>query len=283
MITVFTPTYNRAYIIGKLFESLKAQTVKNFEWLVINDGGSDDTSELFKRFMSEDNGFPIIYREVENGGKHRAINKAVQMAGGEGFFTVDSDDWLLPDAMEKAEKWFDMIADKEGYAAVSGFKGYSENDPIGGFGTFEGEFVDATYLERDKYNLMLDKAEIYKTEILKKYPFPEFEGEKFITEAVVWNSIGKDGYKIRWFNEVISIGEYLEDGLTKNANCRILASPLGYSYHLDILESIYGAGEVDVHRLKFYQALMSEYGQDEAFRIINMINLRKGRKKPAFD
>ncbi len=277
MITVFTPTYNRAYIIGKLFASLKAQTVRNFEWLVINDGGSDDTTELMKRFMSEDNGFPIIYREVENGGKHRAINKAVQMAGGEGFFTVDSDDWLLPDAMEKAEKWFKTIADKDDHAAVSGLKGYSESDPIGGFGTFEGEFVDATYLERDMYNLMLDKAEIYKTEILKKYPFPEFEGEKFITEATVWNSIGKDGYKIRWFNEVISIGEYLEDGLTKNANSRIFDSPLGYSYYLDILESILGTDEVDVHRLRFYQALITEKGQTEAFRIINMINTEKDK------
>ncbi len=272
MITIFTPTYNRAYIIGKLYDSLKSQTVKDFEWLVINDGGSDDTSGLFARFMSEDNGFDIVYREIPNGGKHRAINKAVRLARGEAFFTVDSDDWLLPDAVEKAISWFGTIADLPGYAAVSGLKGYAKDDPIGGYGTFEGEYVDATYLERDKYNLMYDKAEVYKTEVLKNYPFPEFEGENFITEATVWNMIGRDGLKIRWYNEVISLGEYLEDGLTRNANNRILANPLGYACHLNILESIYGGEEVDVHRLKFYQALMAHYGQDEALRIIRTIN-----------
>ena len=275
MITIFTPTYNRAYIIGELYESLKAQTSKEFEWIVINDGSTDDTAMLFKTWCAEDNGFPITYMEVPNGGKHRAINKAVQMARSDAFFIVDSDDHLLPVAVEKAAGWFASIADDPGFAGASGLRGYTEDEPIGGYGSFDGEYVDATNLEREKYGLLNDKAEIYKTEILKKYPFPEFEGENFITEAAIWQRIAKDGYKIRWFNEIIYICDYLEDGLTKNANERIISNPLGYSYYLAVLDSIYDSEEVNVARLRFYEALLRTYDEQTAFRIINTANKMK--------
>ena len=99
---------------------------------------------------------------------------------------------------------------------MSGLKGWiNKSGAVGGNGNGQ-EYIDAKNTERRKYNLLGDKAEIYKTEIMKKYPFPEFEGEKFLSEHVVWDSIAKDGYKIRWFNEVIYKCEYLEDGLTKS-------------------------------------------------------------------
>ena len=272
MITVFTTTYNRAYILEKLFYSLKDQTSKDFEWIVINDGSTDGTSELFESWCAQDNGFPIIYLEIPNGGKHRAINKGVKLAQSDAFFIVDSDDYLLPDAIEKAEQWFAQIADDPEFAGISGLRGFSEADPIGGYGSFEGEYVDATNLEREKYNLLNDKAEIYKTSILRKYPFPEFEGENFITEAVVWQQIAKEGYLIRWHNEVIYICDYLEDGLTKNANRRIMENPLGYAYYLAVLDSVYGAEKAGEARLNFYKALLKEYDQQKAFHLINIAN-----------
>ncbi len=275
MITVFTPVYNRAYIIGELYGSLKAQTSKDFEWIVINDGSTDDTAGLFEKWCREDNGFPIIYEEVPNGGKHRAINRAVRMSKGDAFFIVDSDDHLLPFAIEKADKWFSQIAGDPGFAGVSGLRGYSENDPIGGYGTFEGKYVDATNLERKQYGLLNDKAEIYKTEILKKYPFPEFEGENFITESIVWHSIAYDGYRIRWFNEIIYICDYLEDGLTKNIWNRIMSNPIGYSYYLALLDKVYSPEEVSISRLRFYEALLKTYDEQTAFRIINTANNMK--------
>lgn len=272
MVTVFTSTYNRAHTIEALYNSLKNQTIKDFEWIVINDGSVDNTSELFKRWCAEDNGFPIIYREVPNGGKHRAINKGVKIARSDAFFVVDSDDYLLPDAIKKAGQWFVQIADDPKFAGVSGLKGFSVLDPIGGFGSFDGEYIDASNLERKNYNLLNDKAEIYKASILKKYPFPEFEGENFITEAAIWQQIAKDGYLIRWYNEVIYICDYLDDGLTRNADKKIMENPLGYAYYLAVLESVHGDEEVEPARLQFYKALLHEYDQNQAFKIINIAN-----------
>ena len=99
-ITVFTPTYNRAYILENLYRSLQRQTCKTFEWLVVDDGSADNTKELFERWQQEDNFFPIRYVKQENGGKCRAINQGLKLADGELFFTVDSDDYLTDDALE---------------------------------------------------------------------------------------------------------------------------------------------------------------------------------------
>ena len=104
-ITVFTPTYNRGYIIENLYKSLQKQTFTDFEWLVVDDGSIDNTEELFDRWKKEDNNFNIRYYKKENGGKCRAINYALDKAKGELFFTVDSDDYLTNDALEKINKW----------------------------------------------------------------------------------------------------------------------------------------------------------------------------------
>ena len=99
-ITVFTPTYNRGYIIENLYQSLRRQSFRDFEWLVVDDGSGDSTAALFAHFQQEENFFPIRYIKTENGGKHRAINKGVSMAAGDLFFIVDSDDCLPEDALQ---------------------------------------------------------------------------------------------------------------------------------------------------------------------------------------
>ena len=213
-ITVFTPTYNRGYIIEKLYKSLQQQTSTDFEWLVIDDGSSDHTEELFNTWRSEKNPFAIRYYKTENGGKHRAINKATDLAKGELFFIVDSDDYLVDDALESIIKWDKSIENKESFCGISGNRGKNKAEFIGT--TFEGEYIDATSLERSQYNITGDKAEVFYTDILKRYKFDEIDGEKFITEATVWDRMANDGYKIRWFNKTIYICDYLEDGLTQN-------------------------------------------------------------------
>ena len=97
-ITVFTPTYNRAYILPKLYESLKKQTCMNFEWLIIDDGSTDDTSEVVKTFKTDK--FPILYYYKKNGGKHTAMNYSHPYINGDLLFIVDSDDVLTNDAIE---------------------------------------------------------------------------------------------------------------------------------------------------------------------------------------
>lgn len=229
MITVFTPTYNRAYIIDKLYKSLLNQSVKDFEWIVIDDGSTDNTEEYFNSICKNGNPFEIVYIKQKNGGKHRAINKAVQIAKGELFFIVDSDDYLMPNAIEKLTEWYKGLDSSKTWAGVSGARGYNPETPIGGIGG-KRRYVDAKNTEREKYNLLGDKAEAYFTDVLKKFPFPEFDGENFITEEVVWNAIAYDGYYVRWYKDIIYICNYLEDGLTKSGNSKNQNNPQGVLY-----------------------------------------------------
>ncbi len=217
-ITVFTPAYNRGYIIGKLYETLKRQTFTDFEWLVIDDGSTDNTEELFKGYLAENNSFPIRYYRVENGGKHRAINRAVQLTQGELFFTVDSDDHIPDNALEKIAlqaETAERSENKDKIAGLFGLKCHADGSIIGT--TFQGDWIDITMFEKEKYNIRGDKGEVFYTHILKQYPYPEFHGEKFSTESIVWDRISHDGYLYRFFNDNICICEYLEDGLTHQA------------------------------------------------------------------
>ena len=217
IITVFTPTYNRAHTILRLYNSLLRQTYKDFEWLVIDDGSTDNTGNLFSKLISEHK-LNIRYYKVENGGKHRAINKALGLAIGDIFFIVDSDDYLVDNALARIDHWFDTIEQEKergNFAGVAGLKGMSSTRSIGT--TFLGDYKDVRYAERTKYKILGDKAEAFYTDIIRKYRFPEFEGENFITESVVWAEIGNDGYLLRYFNEVIYICEYLQGGLTKSS------------------------------------------------------------------
>lgn len=229
-LTVFTPTYNRGYIIGKLYESLKSQTKKDFEWIVIDDGSTDNTELLFQNWIKEENEFKITYLKKKNGGKHRAINDALEIAKGELFFIVDSDDFLIYEAVEKIIAWEKDINNKNNYAGIAGNKGKNKETIIGE--TFLGNWIDATSLERNKYNIRGDKAEVFYTDVLRKFKFPVFEGENFITENVVWNRIAYEGYKIRWFNEVIYICDYLGDGLTQAGMNNFIKNPKGYALWL---------------------------------------------------
>lgn len=231
-ITVFTPTYNRGYIIENLYKSLQRQTFKDFEWLVVDDGSTDNTKELFEKWKKEDNYFNIRYYKKENGGKHRAVNYALKFINTPYVFIVDSDDTLTSDAIYNISTWINTI-DNEKIAAVSGLKGYDINTPMGDISFFRGKnYVDINNLDRDRLNMNFDMAEIYRTDILKKYPFPEYDGEKFITEGVVWDKIAYDGYTVRWFNKIIYICDYLDDGLTKAGRRIFIENPKGYSHYI---------------------------------------------------
>lgn len=227
MITVFTPTYNRAHLLLRLYESLKEQTSMDFEWLIVDDGSQDNTTDVLKNIIDKgETDFSIRYFRVENGGKHRAINYGVQKANGEAFFIVDSDDWLTKDSIKDINFYFNQIKNDNTFAGVAGLKA-SINDNSKQL-TFEGEFLDATSLERKRYGIFGEKAEVFKTDILKKYPFPEYLDEKFISEAIVWHKIAQDGLKLRWFNKTVYIFEYQEDGLSKNLYKKYQDSPIGY-------------------------------------------------------
>ncbi len=223
-ITVFTPTYNRAYILGNLYRSLQRQTYRDFEWLVVDDGSSDDTEELFQRWSREDNFFPIRYCKQENGGKCRAINRGLEQARGELFFTVDSDDYLTDDALEKVARWESELPKDGSYCGFAGNLGtapdVTPNKPL------PGDFFDGTAF--DRYGIVEgERASVFYTEIHRRYLYPEFPGEKFMTEAVTWNRMANDGYKMRFYNDIIWIYEYKEDGLTRSGYALFLNNPQG--------------------------------------------------------
>lgn len=223
-ITVFTPTYNRRDLIERLYQSLLKQTQNNFEWLVVDDGSTDDTEKYFNDIRSKQQPFPIRYIKQENGGKHRAINNGVKCASGELFFIVDSDDYLTENAIEKIGQWVETLDGSHKWAGVSGLKGFSKQENVGQRNP--EKFIDAKNTERDKYQLEGDKAEVYFTNVLRTYPFPEILGENFISEEVVWNAIARDGFYLRWYNEIIYICSYLEGGLTRD-NSKDQKNPQG--------------------------------------------------------
>lgn len=221
-MTIITPTYNRGYILKNAFNSLCRQSDREFEWIIVDDGSTDNTEEIVKGWMDKDVFFTIRYYKQKNGGKHRAVNKGVKEAKYDYALILDSDDYLSDDAVEKIHSWVKDVNDREDFAGVAGLRGWMNNDGcIGGAGK-DPYFTDCKNTERGKFNLLGDKAEVYKIDILRKYPFPEFEGENFLSEHVVWDRIAKDGYKLRWFNEIIYYCEYLSDGLTKSTSYKLV-------------------------------------------------------------
>lgn len=230
MLTVFTPTYNRAHTLPRLYESLLAQDCKDFEWLVIDDGSEDGTKALFDKWEAQDNGFPVRVFRVENGGKQRAINRAVELARGEYFFIVDSDDALTPDAVSFVLESFGSLPADPSFIGISGVRGDMQSVPLGGRPRFGGKpWVDASNLERPRYGLSCDMAEVFFTEKLKRYPFPVWPGETFTPEAVVWDRMALDGYKLRWFDKVIYRCAYLPGGLTDSTWRLLKENPMGYA------------------------------------------------------
>ncbi len=230
-ITILTPAYNRGYILPRLYRSLKHQMNQEFEWMIVNDGSDDNTDSLVSAWMKEAPPFPIHYIRTENGGKHRAVNRAVSQIHTPWTFIVDSDDWLLDDALKSVYEWIQTVESDALFGAVSGLRGYTAYERIGEYpsGISAGGYIDATNLQRRKLHLTGDKAEIYRTSLLRSYPFPEIAGETFIAEGVIWDQIAEDGYKIRWFNKIIYITDYLEDGLTRHIDSLRLRNFKGYT------------------------------------------------------
>lgn len=231
-ITLFTPTYNRAYIIEKLYRSLQRQTLKSFEWLVIDDGSDDNTAQLFDEWIQESNEFLIRYYKTRNGGKHRAVNYGLDLAKCDYFMVVDSDDSLTDDAIEKLCQWLKPIEHDNVLMGVVANKGYSVIETPNNY--FKDSFLDKSFLEMNVYEedgkkvLSGERAICFKTEFHRKYRYPEFHGEKFVTEAVAYNRMANDGFKMRFLNDIIYIYKYQVNGLSHSAGELYLRNPRGY-------------------------------------------------------
>ncbi|MBQ3323948.1 MAG: glycosyltransferase family 2 protein [Muribaculaceae bacterium] len=211
LITLFTPTYNRAHLLPRLYESLKSQTYKDFEWLIVDDGSNDGTEDVIKKYIEEDS-IQIRYIKQQNGGKHRAINRGVRESHSELFFIVDSDDKLPNDALERVIHYYNQVKGDNQFAGVCGLRYYFDGTQVGGEQPFD--VTDCSMLDiRQKHHIQGDMAEVLRTNVMREFPFPEIEGEYFCPEALVWNRISQK-YIMRYFHENIYECEYQPDGLT---------------------------------------------------------------------
>ena len=224
-MTIFTPTYNRGYIIGKLYESLLVQTCKDFCWMVVDDGSTDDTRSVIEGFIAEGK-LDITYLYQENGGKQRAHNTGVEACETELFFCVDSDDTLVPTAVEDVLDLWGRRGGDPNIAGIIAMRGRSETEPMG---TWFPEGLETTTMWDLYYKLHHkgDTALIYRTDILREYPYDVAPGEKFIAETYVYHRIDQR-YQLAVLPKIIWICEYLPDGYTAHVREVTRNNPIGY-------------------------------------------------------
>lgn len=224
LVTIFTPTYNRGYTLSKLYNSLLDQTNKNFTWLIVDDGSTDNTKELVDKWIEEDK-IKIEYIKQENQGKHIAHNTGVDNCKTELFFCIDSDDYLLENAVEDILKCRDKISGNNVSGIVS-LKITKSGQAVGTEMPHGIEYGSLSDLY-EKYRFKGDTALVFKTSILKKYKFPKIDGEKFVGEEYIYCQIDEK-YKLYVSPYKYYVCEYLEDGYTTNMFKIIANNPKGY-------------------------------------------------------
>lgn len=206
--TVFTPTFNRARTLRRLHDSLAAQTYRDFEWLIVDDGSTDDTADVVASFAGA--AFPIRCLRQANAGKHVAFNRGVREARGELFLNVDSDDALVPTALERLDHHWRQIPapERARFSAVTGLCADQHGRLVGV--RFPTDVLDSDSAEvYFRYRLFGERCGFQRTDVLRAHPFPEPEGVRFVPERVVWFAIAR-GYRTRYVNEVFRI-YYRED------------------------------------------------------------------------
>ena len=240
LISILTPTYNRGKLLLPLYESLKNLTFEDFEWLIVDDGSEDDTEQYALSWIAhniQNAEFPIRYIKKSNGGKHTAINRGVREANGELILILDSDDTLPADSLATIAQYYEQCKGYKDCAGVCGLMAHHDGQLIGTGFPKEPMYESALQFRyAEKGNVTGDLLEVYKTSVMREFPFPEIENEKFCPESLVWNRIANK-YKLFCFNKVIYYRDYLEGGLTsKIVRIRMnspIASTMTYAEMLD--------------------------------------------------
>lgn len=225
-LTVFTPTYNRAYVLKQCYDSLCRQTCKDFVWLIVDDGSSDNTKEIVDEWMANDNGFEIRYVYKENGGMHTGHNKAYELIDTELNVCIDSDDYMPDDAVELIVDFWNENRDSS-YSGIIALDVYKNGEVIGKELPDKKSTTLSGYYENGGQG---DKKLIYRTEVINKYPaYPEFEGEKFVPLDYKYLLADQD-YELLIMNKPVCVVEYMEDGSSKNMLRQYYRNPKGFAF-----------------------------------------------------
>jgi glycosyltransferase involved in cell wall biosynthesis len=233
--TILTATYNRAYILPKLYASLCDQTFREFEWVIVDDGSCDGTKELVASWKPF---FEIRYVWQPNRGKHTALNRGVPMAKGELIYAIDSDDYLLPDALEILNRRWNEIPEPRRLACLTGLCRRPD-------GSLISETLPSNPFDSFSYGLSLktwkgDRTGVVRADAWREFPFPEFPGEHFIPEGVVWSRL-INKYGIRYFNEPLLVMTYAPDGFTSSKRDLRWSNPRGATLMYRIIAGSTGA------------------------------------------
>lgn len=222
-LTIFTPTFNRVHTLPRLYESLKNSNTHQFEWMIVDDGSTDDTKTYIDSII-QDSPFPIIYIFQKNGGKHSAINTGCLHSTREWFFIVDSDDLLTIDAVKTIKNY--TANEISHIAGVCFRKGYVDSKIIGK--SFDNNNpLELSPLEAGQL-FMGDLAYVFKTNSLRKNLFPIIANESFFPELYIWNKIADEG-QIRFYpQKIIYLAEYLPDGYSFNFKKNLKKNPLSF-------------------------------------------------------
>ncbi|MDM8247277.1 glycosyltransferase family A protein [Lacrimispora saccharolytica] len=227
LLTIFTPSYNRAHTLSRTYQSLLRQDCKNFIWLIVDDGSTDHTADFVRTWQKKDNGFEMRYIYKENGGMHTAHNIAYENIDTELNMCIDSDDCLAKDAVAKIyKKWNDVS--QSGYAGIIGLDADFQGRVIGkGFQAGMKETTLAGYYAAGGSG---DKKLVYKTEVVKKYPpYPVFPGEKYVALEYKYRLIDQD-YSLAVLDEILCNVEYQSNGSTATMWKQYVKNPRGFAF-----------------------------------------------------
>lgn len=246
-LTVFTPTYNRAYCLHHCYESLKRQSCKDFIWLIIDDGSTDETKEVVAGWIDE-NKIGIHYLWQNNQGMHGAHNTAYEHIDTELNVCIDSDDYMPDDAVEKIL----LFWDKYGSDKVSGLIGLDADSDNRTIGTELPDGLKSSTLFDlySKHGVTGDKKLVYRSELTRKFPYPLFKNEKYVGLAYKYYMLDRE-YEMLLMNEKVCCVEYLPDGSSRNMLNQYRRNPQGFSFYRKALMKLPFAGVL----FKFRQAI----------------------------
>ncbi len=224
-LTVFTPAYNRAHLLPRLYDSLKKQTSKDFVWLVVDDGSEDNTKQLIDSYIKEGL-LEISYIYQENQGMHGAHNTAYRNINTELNTCIDSDDYMPNNAVEMIlDKWKNVLENKR-YAGIVGLDVDIQNNIIGTCFTTPETTLEDFYRMGGKG----DKKLVYRTEVMNQYPeYPIFSGEKYVGLGYKYLLADQD-YKLITLNEPLVIVDYQQGGSSNNMLRQYYKNPKGFAF-----------------------------------------------------
>lgn len=283
-VTIFTPAYNRVDTLERLYKSILIQEIKDFEWIIVDDGSTDNTEDLINSFVKEEK-IDIRYFYQKNSGKHVARNFALEKAKGKFFFTIDSDDMLLKDTLLKLmSAWNNYSKLDKGIVGVEAHTIDLKEKKILG-SVYKKDILVSNHLDtRVIDGISGDKLRMIKTEVFRKHKFPVFKNENFVPEGFVWNEIGRS-HKMLYINDIIAVVDYQKSGISFNSIKIRASNPIGMTnYYLNykrILQEKFGKKvtkiifktNINIFRFYFHCSVSKRESLRKTYKLNFPINL----------